>query len=233
MHKRFLLKILLVVAGLLALSLLAGCGGDTKVEQPQAPDVAGMMNGSGDSLDVRIENLKKKEMTVEMITDGQSGGKWTQKDGSWRYDDPSDKTSYVIYNAQKKKTWVVNGNTAIESSGDSAQLYAGMNPAMMLGVYSMMPKTGGTDNNWEFSIPGVGKMTMEMNGPDGLPSKMSSEDASTGKTTVTEFVFTNVGNIPSSTFDLPSNVTVTQSGSGTSTGMMPGGTSTSMMPSGY
>ncbi|MHB9053583.1 MAG: hypothetical protein ACYC5F_06300 [Thermoleophilia bacterium] len=211
MRKKLVATFIAVAFGLAALLIMSGCGGDdSSSQQPQMSGLPG--SNTGDTLDKRIEQLKQMEMTVEMIDDGQSVGKWSQKAGSWRWDDPTDKTSYTIYNNQKKKTWIVNGGSATETSGNSEAMVAGYNPAMIMGVYSMMPRTGGSDNNWEFSIPGAGKLTMEMNGPNGLPTKMTEEDAQTGKTTVTEFVYSNVGSVPDSTFELPSNVQVTPTG---------------------
>ena len=230
MRIKLMVTFIVAALGMTGLMLLGGCGGDSSSQQPQASGPAA--NNSGDTLDQRIEALKKMEMTVEMIENGKSSGKWSQKAGSWRWDDPTDKTSYMIYNNQKKKTWVVNGDTATETSGESESLIAGYNPALVMSIYSMMPRTGGSGDTWEFSIPGAGKLTMEMNGPNGLPTKMTDEDAQTGKTTVTEFVYSNVGNVPDSMFELPANVKVTAVDS---SGITPGGTSTrgsgtSMMP---
>jgi hypothetical protein len=229
MRGKLMATIVVAVFGLMAMLLGAGCGGETKVEQPQVPDVPGVNANGDDTLDKRIEELKKLEMTVEIVEDGKSTSKWTQKNGSWRYDDPNDKTSYIIYNNQKQKTWVVSGDQATETSGSSEASYAGFSPAMIMSVYAMMPRTGGTDDTWEYNIPGAGKLSMEMKGPQGLPSKMVVEDAQTGKTNVTEFKYTNVGSVQDSTFELPANVQITPVSGGST---YPGGTSTGMMPSG-
>ncbi|MCL4472440.1 MAG: hypothetical protein M1455_00660 [Actinobacteria bacterium] len=210
MRKKIAATIFAVALGLAVLLLMGGCGGDDSSSQQPHSGLAGI--NTGDTLDRRLEQLKQMEMTVEVVNDGQSSGKWTQKAGSWRWDDPTDKTSYMIYNSQKKKTWVVSGNSATETAGDSESLVSGYNPAMIMGIYSMMPRTGGSDNTWEFSVPGAGKLTMEMNGPEGLPTKMTSEDAQTGKTTVTEFKYSNVGNVPDSTFELPANIEIIPAG---------------------
>jgi len=213
-----------IALGIIAVLLLTGCGGDTKVEQTQTPQIPG---DSSETLDKRIEELKNMEMTVEIVEDGKSTSKWTQKAGSWRYDDPSDKSIYIIYNNQQKKTWTVSDDTAMETSGSTESSYAGFSPAMIMSVYSMMPRTGGSDDTWEYNIPGVGKLTMEMKGPQGLPTRMTIEDTQSGETNVTEFKYSNVGSVPDSTFELPANVKVTTvNGTG---GSIPD-TSTSMMP---
>lgn len=224
MHKKLLVTIPVIVVGLLALLLLTGCGEETKVETPQVEDIANMPTGMEDGLSKRLDDLKKMDMTVEMIADGQSSGKWTQKGNNWRWDDANDKTSFMIYNDQQKKTWVVNGDTAIESSGaDSSG--AAFNPATILSAFAYLPSTNRSGDNWEYNMPGSGKLTIEFKGPQGLPSTMSEEDTS-GKKTVTEFKYTNVGNVPASMFELPGNVTM-MSGDGTNNIMVPGGTGTS------
>ncbi len=226
MHKKLLVTIPVIVVGLLALLLLAGCGEEKKVEQPQLQDLANMSTSTEDGLNKRLDDLKKMEMTVEMVADGQSSGKWTQKDNNWRWDDASDKTSYMIYNDQQKKTWVVNGDTAVESSG-ADNSGASFNPATMLSAFAYLPSTNRSGDTWEYNMPGAGKLTIEFKGPEGLPSLMTEEDTS-GKKTVTEFRYTNVGNVKASMFELPSNVKVMSGDSyGTNTVMVPDGTGTS------
>jgi len=227
MLKKLLVTIPVIVVGLLALLLLAGCGEEKKVEQPQLQDLANMSTSTEDGLNQRLDDLKKMEMTVEMVEDGKSSGKWTQKDNNWRRDDANDKTSYMIYNDQQKKTWVVNGDTAIESSG-ADNSGTSFNPATMLSAFAYLPSTNRSGDTWEFNMPGSGKLTIEFKGPEGLPSLMTEEDTS-GKKTVTEFKYTNVGNVPASMFELPSSVKVMSGNSnGTSTIMVPpGGTGTS------
>ncbi len=231
MLKKLLVIISVIVVGLLALLLLAGCGEEKKAEQPRLQDLANMSTSTEDGLNKRLDDLRKMEMTIETIADGTSSGKWSQKDKNWRWDDANDATSYMIYNDQQKKTWVVNGDTAIESSGaDNPSI--NFNPATMLSAFAYLPSTNRSGDTWEFNMPGSGKLTMEFKGPEGLPSMMTEEDAS-GKKTVTEFKYTNVGNVQASMFEMPGNVKM-MSGPGTSTIMVPGGTGTSsstmMMP---
>jgi len=223
MRKQLVVTISVAVAGFLALLLWTGCGDEKKVEQPLLPEIPSDVSSAGDSMDKRIEELKKMEMTVEIIEDGKSTGKWSQKDNNWRWDDANDKASYMIYNDQQKKSWVVNGDTAVESSG-ADNPGSSFNPATMLSAFAYLPSTNQSGDTWEFNMPGAGKLTMEFKGPEGLPSMMTQEDTS-GKKTVTEFKYTNVGNVKASMFEMPSNVKM-MSGPGTNTIMVPGGTGT-------
>lgn len=213
MGRKFIM--FLLGASLGAMMLLgAGCGGDDKPKvDVQSP--AGLLGGTGDTqgdFNQKLEELKKAEMTVELIQNGKAEGKWSQNSsGSWRWEDSSDKTSYMIFNADKKKMWVVNGDTAIESTDSTQSEAAGFNPALLMSSFAAMtyaPRTGGSDDTWEWEIPGSGKLTIEFKGPNGLVTKVIDEDYTTKKTDTTEFVYSDVGNVADSLFELPSNVTV-------------------------
>lgn len=211
MTNRLLRIAAIVAACLMAVVAWAGCGGDKVDTQAiedlaKLPDTLTQMEANMDTMSKKMEGLAKKEMTVEVVEDGTVTSKWSQKDGSWRYDDPKDQTSYIIYNKQKNKTWRVNGKTAVEFSGANDMAALGFNPATMLGLYALMPKTGGSDDVWEFKM-GSDEIIIEFKGPDGLPSKVSATSA--GKKTVTEFKYSNIGSVSSSIFDLPVDVQVT------------------------
>ncbi|MFA5808890.1 MAG: hypothetical protein WC935_00955 [Thermoleophilia bacterium] len=198
-------------ACLMAAIAWAGCGGDKVDTQAiedlaKLPDTLTQMEANMDTMSRKMDDLSKKELTVEVVEDGKTTSKWSQKDGSWRYDDPSNQTSYIIYNKQKNKTWSVDGKTAVEFSGDNGMAALGYNPVTMLGIYALVPKTGGTDDVWEFKM-GSDEIIIEFKGPDGLPSKVST--TSSGKKTVTEFTYSNIGSVSSSIFELPANITVT------------------------
>lgn len=234
MTKRLLTITLIAAVGLLVLLGASGCGDETSTVEIQTPeDIMDQISAgtTEDDLSKKIDELKKAEMTVEILENGVSSGKWSQDmEGSWRWDDPNDPSSYVIYNAQKKKTWVVTGNTALESSDTSqSSAYAGFNPAMIMSAFAFLPRTGGSDDVWELEMPGQGKLTIEFKGPDGLPSKMIDEDFQTGKKDTTEFKYSNIGDVPASTFELPGDVTVESYDSimGTGTSMMPDGSGNS------
>lgn len=215
MSKKLIIAIITLMAGIGAMMLLAGCGEEKKVEQPQLPDFSS--TSAEDDLDAKIEELKKKEMSVEIIVDGTSQGKWTQDGkGSWRQDDASSTSSYTIYNADKQKGWTVSGKTATEIDPDMMQMYEVSSPLLLLSAYSSfsnLPRSGGTDDEWEWNIPGLGSLKIEFKGPDGAISRIFSEDPSAGESTI-EFKYTDVGNVPKSTFELPSDVTVDSSGTG-------------------
>lgn len=217
-------------AGALTLVLASGCGGDDKpkvdITTPNQLQEA-LSDRTGGDFNSKLDELKKAEMTIEIVQDGKSEGKWSQNGkGSWRWQDSTDTTSYVIYNGDKKKMWIVSGDTAIESSDTSeSAAYESFNPALMMSAFAAMtyaPRTGGTEDTWEWQVPGSGKLTIEFKGPDGLVSKVISED-STSQTDTTEFIYSDVGNVSDSLFELPSSVTVTTTGGitggyGTSTG---------------
>ncbi|MFA6002046.1 MAG: hypothetical protein WC828_08055 [Thermoleophilia bacterium] len=207
-----LLKIAAIAAAcLMAAIAWTGCGGDKIDTQAledlsNLPDTLTQMEANMDTMSKKMDALSKKELTVEVVEDGKTTSKWSQKDGSWRFDDPTDPTEYIIYNKQKNKTWSVSGKTAVEFSGANDMAALGYNPATMLGLYALIPKTGGSDDVWEFKM-GSDAITIEFKGPDGLPSKVTS--TSSGKTTVTEFKYSNVGSVSSSIFELPADVQVT------------------------
>ena len=151
MRKRILATIVMATCGLLALLFLNGCGDEKKMEQPDLPDVASSTNAEAD-LNKKIDELKKKEMTVEIVSEGKPQGKWSQDGkGSWRLDDPSS-SDYTIYNADQKKGWNVSGKTATVLDSNSTQMYELTSPLVILGAYSSfgnLPRTGGSDDVWE------------------------------------------------------------------------------------
>ncbi|MHB9112870.1 MAG: hypothetical protein ACYC4D_09650 [Thermoleophilia bacterium] len=215
MSKKLITAIIVLMAGFGAIVLMGGCGEEETIEQPQMPDFSSTQAEA--DLDQKIEELKKKEMSVEVIVDGKSQGKWTQDGkGSWRQDEASSTTSYTIYNAGKQKGWTVSGNTATEIDPSLMQIYEVSSPLLLLSAYSSfssLPRTGGTDDVWEWNVPGLGSLKIEFKGPDGAISKIISEDSTSGDSVI-EFKYTDVGSVPRSTFELPSDVTVDTSGTG-------------------
>lgn len=231
MIKKLLILGTLIAAGVLALPVWAGCGGNDNTQQAQEVNQvqtsAAASSEATDTLSKLIDELKKAEMTVEVINNGKNQGKWSQnKEGSWRWEN-EDKSVIAIYNAQQQKFWTINGNTAYEETSTTEAPYDAYNPVTMLSGFAYLPRTGGSDDTWEFDLPQLGKLTIEFKGPQGLPTKMVSEDHTTGKTDVTEFIYTDVGSVPSSTFELPSGVTVvtrnSAGGYGSSSVTVPGG----------
>jgi len=231
MIKKLLILGALIAAGVTALSVWAGCGGNDNTQQ--VPEVNQMQTSAAasseasDTLSKVIDDLKKADMTVEVINNGKNQGKWSQnKDGSWRWEN-EDKSVIVIYNAQKQKFWTINGSTAYEETQTTEAQYAAYNPVTIFSSFAYLPRTGGSNDTWEFNVPGTGKLTIEFKGPQGLPTKVVSEDHTTGETDVTEFIYTDVGSVPSSMFELPSGVTVVTSNSaggyGSSSVTIPGG----------
>ena len=221
MTKKFAWLGVAAIAGLMTLLVWTGCGGNDNAQQAQnllntATNGAGGGTAS-DTLASQIDQLKQLEMTVEIVENGKPHGKWSQKNGSWRWDDANDPTSYIIYNNQRQKTWVVTGDKAVESTGSADQSYAAFNPALILGAYAYFPRTGGSGDTWEYNVPGQGKLTIEFKGPNGLPSQMVIEDATAGTTDTTVFNYTNVGSVPDSLFELPSNVKTKSVDGGTDT----------------
>lgn len=232
MVRKLMIIIAIFALGLLLMLGAAGCGGsDTPQPEVSAPTLPSSAANVQDDLNKRIEELKQKEMTVEVVDDGKSLGKWSQDgNGSWRSDDPQTATSYTIYNADKKKGWNVNGKSATEIDPDFMQAYELGSPLLLLSTYASfayIPRSGGTDDSWEWNVPGMGSLKIEFKGPEGLISRITADDPTSGST-VLEFKYTNVGSVPQSIFELPSDVTVDSSGL---TGIT--GTSTSATPNGF
>lgn len=223
--------ILFIAAGGLLIVLAAlGCGEDksSQTQTQETLSVPSVAQAGGQDLNKVIDELKKKPLTVEIVLDSKSSGKWTQDGkGSWRYDTGPD--TYTIYNAAKQKGWTVSGKTATEiTDTNSLQYSAAGSPISLLGVYSSfaaVPRTGGTDDTWEWNIAGLGSLRIEFKGPGGLISKIDSEMSSSGKTNL-EFIYSNVDNVPVSAFELPADVQVITPATGGTGGVttIPGGT---------
>jgi hypothetical protein len=229
---RKLVTILIAAVATAIMLFAGGCGGD---DEPKAgngspQDMLRNAGNGGEDLNARIKELEKTPMTVEIIQNGDPEGKWSQDGkGSWRWQSSADERSYMIFNAEQNKFWNVSGDTATESSGEAADSFQGFNPAVMMSGFTAMtylPRTGGSDDAWEWDVPGQGKLIIEFKGPDGMFSKLTSEDATTGDTDVTEFKYSDVGDVPDSTFELPSGVTV-QSMDSTGLGTVTGDDTTS------
>ena len=219
MIKRFFKIVPIAAAGLLIALLSIGCGEEEPQAETQAPEeVVTTPSAEEANLNKMIEELKKKEFAVEIFDAGKSVGKYSQNGReSWRSDDPTDPNSYTIYNADQKKGWIVSGKTATEVTDPaSLQLYQLSSPVALLSIYGAfgtIPRTGGTDDVWEWSVPGMGSLTIEFKGPDGLISKVIAEDPQSGRSEI-EFRYSNVGDVPDSLFELPSDVTVESTGTG-------------------
>lgn len=134
---------------------------------------------------------------------------WSSKQGNWRWQDPNDESSYVIYNKDKDTLWVVEGNTAQElpATGAEGMAWWGQNPAALITAFTEMSYGDVVDDVWEAQFP-MGTITIELKGPEGLPSKMTVEQD--GDTEVMEFIYSDVGSVSDSLFELPANVSVQQ-----------------------
>jgi hypothetical protein len=218
-----ILAALAIMAAALLVLFSPGCGSNdtTTTEEPSALDNGDQTSSvdegtststsdtGGSDLNTELSDLENLEATVEVKSNGETVVIWSQKKGSWRWEDPNDSTSYVIYNKDQDKLWVVNGDVAAESTGVGAegQAWWGMSPAAMISTFSAFPGAMNGDT-LEINAPGGGSVKIEFKGPQGLPSKMTTEDASTNETEVIEFIYTNVGSVPSDMFELPANVTI-------------------------
>ena len=203
MLKKMLLAGATITASAALVLATAGCGSSSPQPQAQNPQNAAAQ-AANSNLSQQLDALKKTQVTVQEVTNGQNSGKWTQgSDGSWRWDaQDGSNSSTMIYNASQNKTWTIDGNTATESSV-AASAYAGFNPMTMLAAFAYLPQTSGSGDTREYDSNGE-KLTVELKGTNGLPSKVTSVDAQ-GKTNEWDFDYSDV---PSSTFDLPSGVQV-------------------------
>ncbi len=222
MEKRSPLIIAATALALLVMLAWAGCGGGDSgtATEGSATDNAATADtdttesstGSGTpgNFQNQMNELEDLEATVEVSQNGEVLVIWSQKQGSWRWQDPTDETSYVIYNNVQDKLWIVDGNTATESSGVGAQgqSWWGMSPAAMLQAFALFPGSQSGDT-WQINVPGGGSVTIELKGPQGLPTKMEVK-APGEEDEVIEFAYKNVGNVPDDLFILPSSVTVTE-----------------------
>ena len=141
MEKRSPLIIAATALTLMVMLAWAGCGGQdsgTTTEDNAATVAADTAEGTGSGtssdFESQMSDLEDLEATVDVSQNGEMLVTWSQKDGSWRWQDPTDKSSYVIYNDIQDKLWIVDGDTATESSGVGAQgqSWWGMSPAAMI-----------------------------------------------------------------------------------------------------
>lgn len=208
---------ILILAFVLSVSVIAGltaCGDEEEETTTQATaETATDENGdqdttTGDSDDPfsEVENI---EATVEVTVNGETTVIWSQKDGSWRWQNPDDPEDYVIYNDDEKKLWVVSDKVATESSSSGQDsVYWGMSPAGRLGMYAMLPGGVMSDDTFEVDVPGEGKIVVEFTGPQGLPSEFTVFDLSGNEKESIVFEYSDVGNVSSDLFELPSDVTI-------------------------
>ncbi len=209
--------IIIVALSAAALAVLAGCGGDdsSTTADDQAGDggaassaASGSSSGGDSDFERRLAELESMEATITVKSDGKVESIWTSKGTNWRWDDPEDENSYVIYRGDENKFWVVDGNTASEYStgGSESQAWMGKNPAAMITAFTEFSFGDIKDDVWEARFP-MGSITIEFKGPEGLPTKMTVD--SDGDVQVVEFEYTNIGSVSDDLFELPSDVTVT------------------------
>lgn len=183
---------------------------DEQVTTETTTDDNGDGDGDGDGEgDDPFGSVADLEATVTVIVNGETNVTWSQKDNNWRWQDPADPESYVIFNGDEGKLWVVNDKVAMESeqSGEDS-VYWTQSPAGMLGIYQMLPGGSITDDKFEISVPGEGRIVIELKGPEGLPSKFSTFDASGTEEESIIFEYTDVGNVSDDLFVLSSDVTI-------------------------
>jgi hypothetical protein len=170
---------------------------------------AGTGSGSSGDLESQLSDLESLEATVTVTQNGEVDVIWSQKQGSWRWQDPNDETSYVIYNKQQDKLWIVDGDTATESTGvgSEGQAWWGMSPAALIKSFTMFPGTR-TGDTWEMSVPGGGSIKVEFKGPQGLPTRLEAKTPG-DPDEVIEFAYKDVGNVSDDLFVLPAGVSVT------------------------
>lgn len=216
--KRNWLTLFVIVLGSIVLAAWAGCGGDdegetTSVAQDDSAstEASTTASSSGDQseFEQRLADLEDVEATVTVIQDGVTEVIWSSKQGNWRWQDPNDESSYVIYNKDQDVIWIVDGDTAQELPGTGAEGMAwwGQNPAALITAFTEFSYGDIVDDVWEAQFP-MGKITIELKGPEGLPSKMTVEQDD--GTQVLEFEYTDVGSVPASLFELPAGVTAQQ-----------------------
>lgn len=168
-----------------------------------------------DLLKETIEELEKKAFAAEIFSGGKSARRWSQDGkGSWRLERSADPIDPVtIYNASKKKGWLVRGETAYEitDSGYLQSMYRGMSPIASVlnaaparsGRFAQAPKSAGADGIWEWDFGGG--LRIEFKGPEGLLSKIIVCH-NAGKRGEQSVEYMNLGSVPSDLFELPAGV---------------------------
>lgn len=227
MTKNTPVAIMLAIILTLALSAGIGCGGNgdddngdtaptetaTTADGDNGDDGAdngdtGGGTGGSEDFDEFLADLEDLEATITIIKDGETDVIWSQKQGSWRWEDPADETSYVIYNDTEGKMWTVSGDTAQELPGVDVggQAWWGQSPAAVIAAFALFPGTQSGDT-WTMNVPGGGSLTIKLDGPEGLPTKVVIEEPDADDE-VLEFEYTDVGNVSDDLFILPASVTV-------------------------
>lgn len=208
MGRRTVRLLLMAVMCLLLVAWFSACGDEEVSTDTQLDEQVDTETTAPDSGD-RFDELANIEATVAVTVNGQNSVVWSQKDGSWRWQDPSDPENYVIYNAEQGKLWVVNDKGATESDqAGEESMYWGMGPSGMLSMYTMLPGGTMTDDTYEINVPGEGRIVVEFKGPEGLPSRFGIYDAANNEEESIIFTYTDVGNVSDDLFVLPADVTV-------------------------
>ncbi|GBE57840.1 hypothetical protein BMS3Abin01_00766 [bacterium BMS3Abin01] len=193
------IRSIVIVPVLLALMAWAGCGGQDTVTRTykatQPRDIESVLND--------LDNL---QATVEVSQNGQTIVTWSQKDGSWRWQDPDDPDHYVIYNADMGTAWEVQGGSASVVTGTEG-LWKAKNPSSFMRNYTLSsgPISG---EKVEIKYP-FGIITVEFLGPKNLPSKMVIEEEGV-ETKVLEYTYTDIDDVPDSMFELPPDVVISR-----------------------
>jgi hypothetical protein len=177
---------------LLAVVTLAGCGGRAMVTRT-------FMATPTRDIDGIVSDLENIEATIEVSQNGRTTVIWSQKNGSWRWEDPDDPEHYVIYDGERGKAWEVRAGSASEITGTEG-VWKARSPASFLGRFRIFIGSV-TEDRVQFRYP-LGKITIEFLGPRNLPSKMVMEEEGS-ETKILEYTYHDVGDVPDGMFSPP------------------------------
>lgn len=157
-----------------------------------------------------IDAAKKAPFRARIVTETGLKGYWTQSGDSYRFEDPA-KQNLIIFNAKKKRVWVVNtvGKIAIETpvATSAAGTYVDLSPAFFVAGFSDTA-TAGT-RSLEAMLPATGDAKLIFT-KQGLPQHWEGPK-SDGKNCFIRWEYMQINNISPAEFELPSGLTVTQS----------------------
>lgn len=204
---------LLVILCIILAATLSACGDeetDTSTDD-QAGDTQTAPDDREPSPSDPFDAVAELEATVTVTVNGQTTVIWSQKDENWRWQDPDNQESYVIYNAEEGKLWVVDDKVAQESdqAGENS-IYWAQSPAGMLGMFTIVPGGIYEGDTYTHDVDNDGNVdvVIEFKGPEGLPSSFISYAPDGSEEDSITFEYTDVGNVSDDLFVLPADVTI-------------------------
>lgn len=196
----FLLRTAIICTGILVVFALAGCGGDSTTTKSGSTSSGGQGGNAAVRTDYQwTEIFEQMEATVEVTATDGIHFTYSQKNGNWRWKNEAvDMTE--VYNKALNVTWTVIGGRVTDTPGDGGG--PDLSPMLVFAPLEFTVPDSRSGNVLTYEITGGGKATVELNGPNELPSKLTIDTPPAGPRVI-DFKYSNVGSVPDSLFQRP------------------------------